>query len=716
MHWLVTRTQLLLTLVGLALLAPGCRSTQWVAVRSTPHNALVERLKLTGRGGGKPSERTVQVLRRYALDDQLGGSQQRLLARLQAIINQESSPEKLYAFAELSYLEGKRCELALPKEALDLYEASVANAYLCLFDTRWGHRLNPYDPLFRGACDVYNGALEAALRLVGKKESLLPGSTHTIQSARQTWEVTVVARNVRWHAEDFERFEFVSDFDVAGLMNQYQTYGLGVPLIAVRKSHPEQDPSERYYPPGLSFPVTAFLRVMPECCEPSKDGQPRRALLELYDPLETTEIVVDRRRVPLESDLTTPLAYFLNKQPEAGKLATLGLLRPDKYQQLAGLYMPQPYEPDKIPVLMVHGLWSDPTTWMEMFNDLRANVDVRQNYQFWFYLYPTGQPFWTSAAQMREDLARLRMDLDPQRRYAGARPDGAGGPQHGRAGVEAADGRQRRRFLVGGEQSAVSACESQSADAARRSSGRFSSVPIRRIRRVVTIGTPHRGSDFANKYTRFLGRSLIFLPEMLVNATKELVSRQPGSVPRCLLRAGQDEHRFARAAVAALARAAHRPARPLGDVSQRRGRGRLQRIARGGRGRERRRRLFRQRTSGQRCQRADRRRRPSERPPASPGRAGSAADSAGASRLAASLARATVAGVPDDRARAAECGVWRAEYRVGHAAAGRTCDVAAHAELVDGAVTSCWKSPPVILYHKASHALLRHPLGPRRRP
>jgi hypothetical protein len=520
------RTRLILTLACLLLLAPGCRSMQWVSVRSTPHNALVERLKLTGRGGGKPSERTVQVLRRYALEDQLGGSQQRLLARLQAIINQESSPEKLYAFAELSYLEGKRCELAQPKEALDLFEASVANAYMCLFDTRWGHRLNPYDPLFRGACDVYNGALEAALRLVGKKESLVPGSTHTIQSARQTWEVTVVARNVRWHAEDFERFEFVSDFQVAGLMNQHQSFGLGVPLIAVRKSHPEQDPSERYYPPGLSFPVTAFLRVMPECCEPPKDGHPRRALLELYDPLETTEIVVDRRRVPLESDLTTPLAYFLDKQPETGKLATLGLLRPDKYQQLAGLYMTQPYEPDKIPVLFVHGLWSDPTTWTDMFNDLRANVDVRQNYQFWFYLYPTGQPFWTSAAQMREDLARVRMELDPQRRFAALDQMVLVGHSMGGlvSKLQTVDSGEDYWSAVSNQPFQLVKASPQTRETLQRT---FFFGPHPGIRRVVTIGTPHRGSDFANKYTRFLGRSLIFLPEMLVKATKELYQDNP---------------------------------------------------------------------------------------------------------------------------------------------------------------------------------------------
>ena len=47
-------------------------------------------------------------------------------------------------------------------------------------------------------------------------------------------------------------------------------------------------------------------------------------------------------------------------------------------------------------------------TWMEMFNDLRSSPDIRRHYQFWFYLYPTGQPFWLSAAQLRRDLAEVR--------------------------------------------------------------------------------------------------------------------------------------------------------------------------------------------------------------------------------------------------------------------------------------------------------------------
>ena len=69
--------------------------------------------------------------------------------------------------------------------------------------------------------------------------------------------------------------------------------------------------------------------------------------------------------------------------------------------------MVEPYDPNKIPVLMVHGLWSSPMTWMEMFNDLLAYPDIRSNYQFWFYLYPTGEPFWYSANQLRSDLIEV---------------------------------------------------------------------------------------------------------------------------------------------------------------------------------------------------------------------------------------------------------------------------------------------------------------------
>src|SRR5690606_28663223 len=109
------------------------------------------------------------------------------------------------------------------------------------------------------------------------------------------------------------------------------------------------------------------------------------------------------------------LAYYLNSpQLKQQNLATLGFLDTNKAASIAGMYMVEPYDPNKIPVVMVHGLWSSPVTWMEMFNDLRAWPELRDQYQFWFYRYPTGQPFWTSAAGMRKDLQDVRNTLDPQ--------------------------------------------------------------------------------------------------------------------------------------------------------------------------------------------------------------------------------------------------------------------------------------------------------------
>jgi hypothetical protein len=47
------------------------------------------------------------------------------------------------------------------------------------------------------------------------------------------------------------------------------------------------------------------------------------------------------------------------------------------------------------------------------------------------------------------------------------------------------------------------------------------------IRLVITIGTPHRGSDFSNDFTRFLGRKLIAVPSKIMHRRNQLVARNP---------------------------------------------------------------------------------------------------------------------------------------------------------------------------------------------
>jgi len=82
-------------------------------------------------------------------------------------------------------------------------------------------------------------------------------------------------------------------------------------------------------------------------------------------------------RLPLETDLTTPLAYFLARS-DLQEVGYAGFLRPDQEERKSGIYTFEPYQAGKIPVVMVHGLLSSPLTWLAMFNDLRADPQLRE--------------------------------------------------------------------------------------------------------------------------------------------------------------------------------------------------------------------------------------------------------------------------------------------------------------------------------------------------
>ena len=397
-------------------LAGGCSNNGYLKVRKVPKNPLEGPLNLLSHKGPQPTERTVQTLRRYDLEKLQSKDPDTALMRLQEEISKEPLADKLHAFAELAYIAAYKADAVGDNaRALNLYGATVFYAYDYLFDPLYDSLRNPYDPQFRRACDLYNSGLEAALRLIDRKGQLTPGETLMVDTGTEQIRVDVVARGP-WKVEDFEEFEFASDFQITGLKNHNHSYGLGVPMIAVRRPGSAEDPMEQYYPKKLTFPVTAFLRTVPT--QPGQQGRAGRCcVLELFDPLDSSTTQVANRLVPLETDLSTPLGYQLEKgqEKQALAVATLGLLKPDSDASGQGLYMVEPYDPNKIPVLMVHGLWSSPMTWMEMFNDLLAYPEIRSNYQFWFYLYPTGEPFWVSAESDAVRTGRGAQDTRPGR-------------------------------------------------------------------------------------------------------------------------------------------------------------------------------------------------------------------------------------------------------------------------------------------------------------
>jgi triacylglycerol esterase/lipase EstA (alpha/beta hydrolase family) len=164
---------------------------------------------------------------------------------------------------------------------------------------------------------------------------------------------------------------------------------------------------------------------------------------------------------------------------------------------------------------------------MEMFNDLQAFPEIRDRYQFWFFLYPTGQPFWESAAQFRETLAEVERTLDPHDQNPALNQMVLVG--HSMGGLVS-----RMQTVESGEDfwhilSGRPFEQLQTDDQTRAKLARVVYFhPNPAVKRVITLGTPHNGSDFANQYTRWLSRSLITLPDMMVQYTNKVTLDNPG--------------------------------------------------------------------------------------------------------------------------------------------------------------------------------------------
>ncbi len=470
-------------------------------------------------GPDAPSERTIRLLRNYNLEDRLKTDPDQVIEWLQELVLDSPSLEEVHALAEICKLQADwNSASGSTSRAAGLYANAIVHAHQFLFDSKLSVKRNAFDPQFRSICDVYNQSLASILRNLCEEKMLSPG--HEISFGGDELGCDMEFQIVgHWKQQNFERFELVNDYEMSGIENQYRTYGLGVPLIAICKTEETGSKEEKYYPPSLTLPMTAFCEIIE-----SENGGRRKAVVKLYDPLEQTHVDHHQISVPLESDLTTPLAYHLNDPLlNSGLLATATLINGELADGIHGMYMLSPFDPTKIPVVMVHGIWSSPVTWAHMFNDLRAIPEVHENYQFWFYAYPTGQPFWISAQQMREDLASIRRELDP----------GSDAP--------ALDDMILIGHSMGGLVSQLQVMDSGDTfwnelvsplpfgelegdpESIQKLRDTFFFKANQSVDRVVMIGTPNHGSTSANATTRWIGQKLFQLPDFLGNEFQRLV-------------------------------------------------------------------------------------------------------------------------------------------------------------------------------------------------
>lgn len=236
------------------------------------------------------------------------------------------------------------------------------------------------------------------------------------------------------------------------------------------------------------------------------------ATCEVWKPLVKTHIELGKRTVPLEADTSLALAQFYSQGAEIhGMINMLRLLRGSTVEAHRGLFLLEPYNPKKIPVLLTHGLMDSPLTWVPMLNALLSDPALTERYQFWLFFYPTMNPILQSASELRNSLLALHAD---QKKKGTAWNDmvlvghSMGGLLSRLMITPSGDAFQKIELtclkLAEGDQELQSYIKSL---------GTFEPLPF--VRRAVFIGAPHRGADMANSFIGSTGKGILSRPEYM---------------------------------------------------------------------------------------------------------------------------------------------------------------------------------------------------------
>lgn len=484
----------------------GCSAT--MGVRPGDPRDIYGQISVSAVSADECSRFSLDVLSRFDLAAAFEKDPVTVLTSLHKEAVTDYRTDTVFALAELSYLAGMRARSKGPGTSRPLFFSSCFYAYQYLVGNERLAPPDPYDRRFRLACDLYNSALAEALTNADGSMDIAPGRVVTnIGCFGFDLDTTHFPQDLK----QIEKFVSTDRFTVRGFSRRNRDAGLGAPVIAVQKK-PEGAPAFR------SSPATVFLRFDFTLRELGKgDGY---ATLELYSAYDSTHVAFGGTSVPLERDITAQLAYQVD-QPYVQSLGFREFLFGTSYIK-SGLLPLQPYDPDKIPIVLVHGTFSSPVAWGEMINTLQADPLIARKFQIWNFFYDSGKRIGISAHELRDALSLKVRELDP----AGLNPalrrmvvigHSQGGlltkmtvTDTGEAMVRMATGKSLAELDLSAEDRAMVEKEAV-----------FTHLPF--VSRVVFISTPHRGSFLSQNWVRSLVLKVLTLPKDVLQSTARLM-------------------------------------------------------------------------------------------------------------------------------------------------------------------------------------------------
>lgn len=254
----------------------------------------------------------------------------------------------------------------------------------------------------------YNQAVWKLLESASRHGRIHPVSGLRICSGGQWTRVPIRYRGFAWQPHDFQRLHCPPQGHEPLLTRRYHCPGIGCPVV-VERARRDCDPIEaRFFPERTFFAATPVLEFHQGIASGEPGPAPLFAELTFYNPLQAGVSAVNGQ--PLATDLSAAVAVTLDQAPRS---YFAGFREPGGTASRARLAMLEPYQAGKVPLVLVHGLFSDPQSWADLLNDLRASPGFTDRFQVWVFRYPTGRGFLQSATALRAELQAAVRALDP---------------------------------------------------------------------------------------------------------------------------------------------------------------------------------------------------------------------------------------------------------------------------------------------------------------
>ncbi|MEM8631461.1 MAG: hypothetical protein AAGF74_09505 [Pseudomonadota bacterium] len=269
----------------------------------------------------------------------------------------------------------------------------------------------------------------------------------------------------------------------------------------------------RFESPTGDIPV---IYSQPVEATPFPDNYPPAGLYQFaaLRPSEAGFDVVPPSKLPADWQAQlTEMAYLrLLDATNFSEDRLLGFFDPgSRRDHESGIYMVEPYDPDRIPVLMIHGLRSSPKVWIPLTRQIMRDPVLNSRFQIWHAFYPTGLPVYYSTARIRGALWNLRSEADPAGIHIASQRMAVVG--HSMGGVIT-------RHLITEDNGALWNAtfrvppEDLPVDAVRRANYEliFDARQEPQIEFAAMVNSPHRGSNVAVGLVGRMGSRLIALP------------------------------------------------------------------------------------------------------------------------------------------------------------------------------------------------------------